>query len=390
MLRTVNLTNTTPYPATVTSVVASTGFVQSNTCSKALPPHVSCRVGVSFQPTTNQNAVGTLTANNYGPGGAQLISLHGTGLIDGDITVSPITLDFPQSFLNQTNGPQTVTLTNASSITIAITQVQAAAPFSQTSACVGNLSPGATCQVSVSFTPTQLGPAGGTLSVTFSGKGSPQAVGLTGTGITPLYFTPSSVDFGQQQVGIPSPWNYLSVGNNSNQTITLKSFTIQGTEFSIAQNPCPSKLPPYYGCALQLVFTPSFTGTRSGTITIDASDYSQPHVVQLQGIGIGSGQLALSAPSLDFGPQKVGTISAAQQITLNNTGSGTVYFSGISTLPGFFPTTNDCGSSLAAGGSCSVSVQFAPTLKGILSGTLTINDDSAGNPHTVSLTGVGK
>jgi hypothetical protein len=390
LARTINLTNTTPYPASVTGVEASTGFAQSNTCIKALPPHSSCRVGVSFQPTTNENAVGILTANTYGPGGAQLISLHGTGLINGDITVSPITVDFPQSFLNQTNGPQTVTLTNVSSITIAITKVQAAIPFSQTSTCVGNLAPAATCQVSVSFTPTQLGPATGILSVTFSGKGSPQSVGLTGTGITPLYFTPSQVDFAQQQVGIPSPWTYLSVGNNSNQTITLKSFTIQGSEFSIAQNPCPPQLQPYYGCALQLVFTPAFTGVRGGTITIDASDYSQPHVVQLQGIGVGSGQLILSAASLDFGPQTVGTISAAQQITLNNNGSGTVQFSAISASPNFFPTTNDCGTSLAPGGHCSVKVQFAPVIKGIVNGTLTINDDSAGSPHTASLTGIGK
>jgi hypothetical protein len=388
--RMVNLTNTTPYPATVTSVSTTTGFLQNNSCTKALAPHASCRVQVSFQPKTNQNAFGTLTANNYGPGGAQLVSLTATGLINAFVTVSPIALDFPQALVNETNGPQTVTLQNVSSNTIAITQVKIALPFSETDNCIGNLPAGATCTVSVSFTPTHLSSAAGRMTVDFSGKGSPQVVGLTGTVVTILRFTPSPVVFGQQQVGTTSPQTYLSIGNESNQTITLNSFTIHGTEFSIAQNSCPAQLQPYYGCALQLVFTPNSTGLRTGKIAISASDYSKLHVVQLQGTGVGSGQLTLSVTSLDFGPQKVGTISRPQHVKLTNTGSGVVNFSSITSSPGFFPTTNNCGPSLAPGNSCSVSVKFAPTLQGILSGTLIINDDSIGNPHTASLTGIGQ
>jgi hypothetical protein len=68
--RIVNLTNTTPYPATVSGLATSAGFAQSNTCTTPLPPHGACRVAVSYTPTGNQNATGTLTASNFGPGGA--------------------------------------------------------------------------------------------------------------------------------------------------------------------------------------------------------------------------------------------------------------------------------------------------------------------------------
>ena len=388
LARMVNLTNSTPYPASITGVNTSTGFAQTNTCSRPLPPQGSCRVAVTYQPSTNQNASGTLTATNPGPGGGTSVTLSATGLINGDLTVVPIALDFPPTVINFTFGPSTVTVTNVSSSTIPVTQIQVGAPFSQTNNC-SSLAPGASCQISVSFTPTQVGSFGGTLSLTYSGNGSPQLVNLTGTGTTILSFVPSPVIFGQQQVGTQSAPISFSVNNSSNQSITLNSFTVQGAEFTISQNSCPSQLKPFTGCFLDLIFTPGATGLRSGTLNIVASDYPQPHLISLQGTGIGIGQLSLSSTSLDFGTQKVGTVSPAQQVTLTNTGTGTVNFSSIVSSASFYPTTNTCGTSLAAGASCSVSVQFAPTLKGILVGTITINDDSAGNPHIVSLTGVG-
>ena len=387
--RIVNLANTTPYSATVTGISASTGFVQTNTCTKPLPPQASCRVAVSYQPTTNQNAAGTLTATNYGPGGGATVSLSATGLINGDLTVSPIEVDFPPTVLNTTFNASPVTLANVSSSLISITSIQALAPFSQTNTCGSSLGVGASCQITVAFTPTQLGSFTGTVSVAFSGSGSPQSINLTGTGTTILSFTPSPVVFGQQEVGTQSPQTYLSVDNSSSQSITLKSVTIQGSEFSIAQNACPTTLKPFTGCALQLVFTPSATGLRTGTVSLSASDYSQPHMISLQGTGIGAGQLTLSATSLQFAPQKVGTTSAAQMVMVTNTGSAPINFSGITSSATFFPTSNTCGGSLSAGASCTISVQFAPTLKGILAGTLTIDDDAAGNPHTFALSGVG-
>jgi hypothetical protein len=56
---------------------------------------------------------------------------------------------------------------------------------------------------------------------------------------------------------------------------------------------------------------------------------------------------------------------------------------------GPFSETNTCGSSIAANGSCTVSVTFTPTASGAASGTLSVNSSAPGSPLTVALSGTG-
>src|SRR5262249_23267595 len=88
----------------------------------------------------------------------------------------------------------------------------------------------------------------------------------------------------------------------------------------------------------------------------------------------------------------VGTSSASQKVTLNN-GRGTALnisgFSFSGSNPGSFTQTNNCGSSVAAGSSCSINGTFTPFGNGALSATLNVNDDATNTPQTVSLTGTG-
>jgi hypothetical protein len=110
----------------------------------------------------------------------------------------------------------------------------------------------------------------------------------------------------------------------------------------------------------------------------------------LQGTGISNGIGSLSATSLDFGTQAVGTKSQPQPVALTNTGTGILKLNSITASPKFFAQTNTCGSSLAAGASCTIDIVFVPNLQGILVGSVSVQDDGAGSPHTVSLSGVGQ
>jgi Abnormal spindle-like microcephaly-assoc'd, ASPM-SPD-2-Hydin/HYDIN/CFA65/VesB-like, Ig-like domain len=75
-------------------------------------------------------------------------------------------------------------------------------------------------------------------------------------------------------------------------------------------------------------------------------------------------------------------------MTLSNTGTAALSISGISTT-GSFQQTNNCGTQLAAGANCSVSVTFSPAGSGTQTGTLTIADNAAQSPQSVTLSGVG-
>jgi hypothetical protein len=94
-----------------------------------------------------------------------------------------------------------------------------------------------------------------------------------------------------------------------------------------------------------------------------------------------------SFPSLTFGTQVVGTVSPAQSIVLINYGTATLNITSIAASAAFSET--NCGSSLSAGASCTIQVSFSPSAQGAVNGTLTVTDDTPGNPQTVSLSGTG-
>jgi Pro-kumamolisin, activation domain/Abnormal spindle-like microcephaly-assoc'd, ASPM-SPD-2-Hydin len=104
--------------------------------------------------------------------------------------------------------------------------------------------------------------------------------------------------------------------------------------------------------------------------------------------------VSLSATSLAFGSVTVGSAGATKTLTIKNTGSVAVTFkSGGITLTGadaaVFSKTKTCGSYLFLGGSCTITVTFKPKAVGSASGTLSIADNAAGSPQTVSLSGTG-
>jgi hypothetical protein len=100
----------------------------------------------------------------------------------------------------------------------------------------------------------------------------------------------------------------------------------------------------------------------------------------------------LSPIDVNFGDQKVGTKSAAVPAQLTNVGTTALSISQIAITgadAGDFSQTNNCGSSVPAGGSCTIKVTFQPTAKGSRSGKLAVSDDGGGSPQDAGLTGTG-
>lgn len=96
--------------------------------------------------------------------------------------------------------------------------------------------------------------------------------------------------------------------------------------------------------------------------------------------------LNLAPSSLTFASQTVATTSAAQPVTVDNTGATAFNLSAIQ-VSGDYSQTNNCGTSIAAGSSCAIQVKFAPTVPGTRTGVLTLA--SGGTSYTANLTGTG-
>jgi hypothetical protein len=101
----------------------------------------------------------------------------------------------------------------------------------------------------------------------------------------------------------------------------------------------------------------------------------------------------LSATSIAFPTTTHGTTSAAQAITLTNAGTATLTLTSITltgTNPTDFEALNTCGATLAPAANCVVYVAFKPATAAAFTAKLTIADDGAASPQSVTLTGTGK
>ena len=102
----------------------------------------------------------------------------------------------------------------------------------------------------------------------------------------------------------------------------------------------------------------------------------------------------LSSTTMGFGQVTVGTASAAQTVTLRNTGASPLQVSAIGISGTEFnlsASASTCTSttSLAVSASCIVAVSFTPATANVRSGTLSIAHNAVGSPSTVSLAGTG-
>ena len=103
--------------------------------------------------------------------------------------------------------------------------------------------------------------------------------------------------------------------------------------------------------------------------------------------------LSLSTATLSFAPQAVGSTSAAQTETLSNIGSSALNIASITIVGNnaaeFNQSASTCGTTLAAGATCTVNITFKPSQLGPRSASIAITDDTGGSPQSVSLDGVG-
>lgn len=221
--------------------------------------------------------------------------------------------------------------------------------------------------------------------------------------IPTLGVAPPSLDFGSQPVSITSAAQSVTLTNNTSEPIPFSSSNLafngsNAADFASPSNTCGASIGAGTSCTVSVTFTPSVAAAESATlvITVMITDggltSSQSFSVSLSGTGSAGGPgVGLSKTSLTFGGQLLTTTSAPQTVTLTNTGASALTISSIA-ASGDFGQTSNCPLSpatLAATGTCTISVTFTPTAVGPRTGTLTITDDAAGSPQTVTLTGTG-
>lgn len=202
-----------------------------------------------------------------------------------------------------------------------------------------------------------------------------------------LALSAASLSFGNVAAGNSGAPQIITVTNSASSVLNISGVAAAG-DF-VQTNTCTAPLAPGTSCAITVTFAPSVIGTGIGSITITDNAAGSPHSVALAGVGItGLPSIGLSAGSLTFASQIVGTTSPPQIVTLTNTGTAPLAFTGI-VAGGDAMQANTCPASLAPGASCLVQIMFAAGGLGQRTGTITITGNFPNSPQVLALAGIG-
>ena len=231
-------------------------------------------------------------------------------------------------------------------------------------------------------------------------------VAVSSAAAGPANFNPDPVAFGGQQMGTTSSVQTITITNPGDTDMTVggagmtkdPSSTNPG-DFSVSGNTClpGSTLTAGGGtsCSADVTFTPSSVGGESMQLDIATDAPTSPYSVQVTGSGTPAAVATLSAPnSVDAGSVKVGTSTSNTTVHVTNSGSADLSVTGATasdttTGAGFGVANNGCAGTIAPGISCDITISFAPSIPGPLTGVLSISSNDPASPTAVSLTGTG-
>jgi archaellum component FlaF (FlaF/FlaG flagellin family) len=213
-----------------------------------------------------------------------VVTLLNTGVVNFSPS-SPVS--FAAQLINTTSSPQTVELTNTGATTLSISSIKISGQFQTSNSCGNSLAPGASCAISITFSPKSAGQFSGLITIVDSASSEPQVIEVSGSG-TVVGVSPTSLSFCSQKVGTKSAPQVVTAVNHSGTQMLFEGIDIGGTDrndFSETDNCTGRFIPPGGGCQVSVTFAPTKTGLRSGTLFLAAEGRVSPQPVVLTGDG---------------------------------------------------------------------------------------------------------
>ena len=283
----VTVTNNQSVALNFSNISVPAPFAQTNNCGLSLAAGTTCTVSVTFSPTAIQNYSATLAIANDGPNAPQSVPVTGYGT--APVNYTPKQISFPDQGIYSTSTAVPITFTNNEPTPLTL-GIQTAAPFAQTNTCGLSLAAGATCTISVTFTPTVVQYYSGALTIS-GAPGSPISIPVVGNGIIPVSFTPKvgGLYFSHQIANTPSVPQAVTITNDQRSPLTFTSMS-SSAAFPFTTN-CGNglgggTLAPGATCAVQISFDPPAAAAYSANLLVYENAYGSPITIPLQGTGI--------------------------------------------------------------------------------------------------------
>ncbi len=265
--QTVTLSNNGKSSVQMNMIVTGPGYSQTNNCGTSLASGAHCQINVTFSPVsggTIQNALGIFTNATTNP---LSVTLVGTGL------APQIQLPCCFYFYGQviyTSSTNTGTITNTGQAPLSISSIVYSGPgdFVESNNCPAMLAVGASCTLTVTFTPTIVGNESGTITFNDNAPQNPQVLTISGSSVSAGMPTlnPTSLTFPTTLIGQSSTPQTATLTNTGTGPLGVTNIYSYG-DFPETNN-CPSILPVSASCTLTVTFTPSSQGNEYGNVNV--------------------------------------------------------------------------------------------------------------------------
>lgn len=272
------------------------------------------------------------------------------------------------------------------------------------------------CSIAVLFTaPASYGSYTNTVTLNYTTADVPHSITVT------LYANVSAGATLTINGGVAYGYGSKTIGTSTDQTLTVANtggITASGITASGLSSPlnfkggtypgtggtCGTSLASSATCTIVTTFAPIASTTTSSTLTLSYNNggTAVTSTLGFSGTGVTLASLTITTPigdPYDFGTVVIGATAGSVTLTLSNTGeqSATSLTSGSITDPftfkdGTYPGTGgNCGTTLTAGATCTLVVNFLPTITGLVTTTLvtTYNDGSTTQTLNRGLQGTG-
>jgi hypothetical protein len=386
----ITVTNSGTAGLTISQIVTTGDFGETDNCVGAVAIGSSCTVQVTFLPAATGTRTGMVTIYGNVAGGQAIAVLTGTGTAAAAIVLEPIAVTFAGTDVGSVSASQNITISNTGGVTATLQTPVVAGDFQiAANTCGLTLAAGVGCTVAIGFKPTASGTRAGSLTITDSA--GTQTAALSGLGVLPATdsLTPGALTFGAQQLNTSSAAQAVTLTNSGDAALVLIAAQVTSGNFTVV-NGCGNSLNGHSSCSMLVAFDPAVVGPGMGVLTV--TDEYRAQTVALTGTGVAPAGVSLSPVStMTFAATGVGLDAASQTVTLTNNGGVLLVIQSIAESGDFsvVPGSNTCGISLAAGASCSLQITFVPTAAGPRTGTLTMVDSAASSPQSLQLTGTG-
>jgi hypothetical protein len=369
---------------------AGSGFASRSTLVGNLTEDKVVSGAGSYAATATANSGWLMQMVALRPPSPGTVGSSGSSGGTASLAMSPTSVAFGNVNVGSSSS-KTVTLTNSGTAAVNITAATITGSGYTMTLKPMSINAGANATFTATYAPTTAGSVSGSISITSNAAGSPATIALSGTGMqAQTTATPSSVAFGTVTDGTTDSVPIV-LKNNGNTTLTFSQISVTGAGFAQTGLTTSTTIAAGASTTFNATFDPSTAGAVSGSITLTTNGTPSSLVISLSGTGQATSlSLGANPTTLAFG-NVLDQNSSEMTTSVTNNGNANATISSVTvTGAGFSASGITNGTVLTPGQSVPLTVTFAPTSGGAVSGaTIKIASNAANSPITVSLSGTG-